>query len=749
MTDFTHLSDEELMSRYNSLKQKQAEPESPVFKSRDYSTMSDEELRKAYEAARPTPPVVAASPVEAPTEQKKTGQDWRGDIAAGLRGVRAGIPFARDAATVIESLRKGVPFSEESKRQQERDRALQEEHPKSYFGGEVAGTFMPLGAPAKALTLGKMAAGPSLAKLAVEGEKGLGKLISPYVYKKLVTPLSSAGVGATWGAAQGFGEGDSLSDRLEKAKTGAQYGAGIGAAAPIVSKALGFHAPSNVEKQAAELQDIVRQVDPEYKIAVPSSIASEGYVPRALTEFTSGLPISKTFIERGVQRGKAQLEDALSKIPGLQPTAVSGKLGVGQDVKSSIQDWIDTILPKEVSAEYKTLDRMFAPHANKPVDLSNLAAAANQIDANLAKLGPSVGKSSATSLVQDAIKGKVPGGALNYKSAIDLKSLIGELRGDAKIHSTFNEKELSNLYRALSKDVSSHFNQYGGQSALSQYELATQNANELINMKKSFGDIIGKTYNKPGETIYKNLAALAGTGAKENEVLLNKAKSVIDPQAWSQVQSEVLQNLGVNAKTGEFDVQDFVKNYNKISSGGKDALFGNMSADSRKALENIKTISQKYVERGNSKSLTNRYAAIATALGAAGLLSGKFDITTEAGLYSIAPVAAIALSKPRLGMVISNLLKMPEGEFRASITSEINKHAMPKGSVSYAPVTADDREGRASGGRLGKGDYPAKRLSRMEKAVLRAQKAIAMETKPIMDQPDHVVAKALAIAMNK
>ena len=61
----------------------------------------------------------------------------------------------------------------------------------------------------------------------------------------------------------------------------------------------------------------------------------------------------------------------------------------------------------------------------------------------------------------------------------------------------------------------------------------------------------------------------------------------------------------------------------------------------------------------------------------------------------------------------------------------------------------DDRGPYASGGSVKKRDYPAKRLTRMEKAVKRAQDAIALETKPLMNQPDHVIAQALEIAKVK
>jgi hypothetical protein len=71
-----------------------------------------------------------------------------------------------------------------------------------------------------------------------------------------------------------------------------------------------------------------------------------------------------------------------------------------------------------------------------------------------------------------------------------------------------------------------------------------------------------------------------------------------------------------------------------------------------------------------------------------------------------------------------------------------------RGTESKFGINYDSREQRASGGKVGK-DYPAKKLNRMEKAVLRAQKAIAEETKPIMEMPDAQVAQALEIAKDK
>ena len=86
---------------------------------------------------------------------------------------------------------------------------------------------------------------------------------------------------------------------------------------------------------------------------------------------------------------------------------------------------------------------------------------------------------------------------------------------------------------------------------------------------------------------------------------------------------------------------------------------------------------------------------------------------------------------------------------RTAAATELRRAVTPRYSVNYAPVSMQDREQHASGGKVGTRDYPAKKLSRMEKAVARAQKAIAEETKPLMEMPDAHIARALEIAKDK
>ena len=89
-------------------------------------------------------------------------------------------------------------------------------------------------------------------------------------------------------------------------------------------------------------------------------------------------------------------------------------------------------------------------------------------------------------------------------------------------------------------------------------------------------------------------------------------------------------------------------------------------------------------------------------------------------------------------------------------SQKTRKAIAPYGAVSFfpkgTPAVAEDednREERARGGKINTRDYPAKRLTRLQKAAKWAHDSIALETKPIMDMPDEQVVNALRIAKDK
>jgi hypothetical protein len=702
-----------------------------------FESMSDEELSK----------------IAGEADQPQTDQGWRGDIAAGLRGVRAAIPGARHVAAGVESFRKGVPYQEELEHQKARDEALQKEHPKSYFGGEVAGTFLPIGLP-----------GGSIAGAAMKGEQAIAGRLAPYIGKGASNVAGSALTGAALGAAQGAGEATDVESAIENAKSGAKWGAGLGTVAPVVGKALGLSSPlrsTDVEQAAKNLKSNIRTVKPDYDISIPASIASDSGAVRGATNFLSGFPLTKTMMDRATGKGLSSLEEALENIPGITGAGTTGYVPAGKGAKDSLTDWIIKQSPVEVSTHYNNLNTIFAPHANKPVKFAELAKKASAL--NTTSQATNAVNNKAADFVEAALQGLTPKGYLNYKDAMNLRSKLGDIAGDFTTTSSSDRKDYANLAKALKEDLETHFTTHGGTPAKDAYTKAVGEANKIINMKKDFNAIINKDFSAPDAQVYKRISALAGTGAKENAPLLEKARDVMHPAAWQQIQAATVENMGKNKITGQaFDVNEYLKNFNKMSDEGKDAIFGQIGAPTRNALEDINKIAQRYKEVGKEQNFTNKWLAITGLLGTAAVATqGLQGLEEEAGIAAGSVLLAAMLTRPRYASMAVDYFAAKTPQAAKSILDRISremgtvskavttKSLAPKFNVTTMPVTADDREERASGGSVNKRDYPAKRLSRMEKAIKRAQDAIALESKPIMNQPDHVVARALEIAKDK
>jgi hypothetical protein len=91
------------------------------------------------------------------------------------------------------------------------------------------------------------------------------------------------------------------------------------------------------------------------------------------------------------------------------------------------------------------------------------------------------------------------------------------------------------------------------------------------------------------------------------------------------------------------------------------------------------------------------------------------------------------------------IMKIPKD--RMSAQARIVSNNIRRGLIA-GPITKAnaDREERASGGRVFKRDYPAKRASHIEKLAMRTHEQLAHDLKPLMSVPDDVIAQALRMA---
>jgi hypothetical protein len=227
----------------------------------------------------------------------------------------------------------------------------------------------------------------------------------------------------------------------------------------------------------------------------------------------------------------------------------------------------------------------------------------------------------------------------------------------------------------------------------------------------------------------------------------------MSPEAWNDVVEGVVGTLGRN-KAREFVPSRFISQYGTIPDASKDVLFGPKgNGGIRQGLDDILTVSNKFGEMNefsNPSGTAQVAAGIAMMLNPFGLMPGS---------YAAAKVLSKVLSEPRTSAPAGRVLSSYASDLKRAIDPTSPQSATQAALRSFmiaigkkpqmAASDRDERKKRASGGKIGKEDYPAKRLTRMERAANRAREALALESEHLMNKPDEHIANALRIAENK
>jgi len=724
------------------------------------------------------------APSPAPTAKKDTSalERMRDMGVAAARGARESIPFAKDIsagtrAYIGNPLTMQGPsgdFAREKETVQRQQRQAQESAPGSFVAGAIAPYFVPI-----------PKVGPSMGTLLTKGEQIIAGKLAPYVASPTARNIAAgATTGAGLGAVHGFGEGTDLESRLEGAKSegksGAVFGGGAAALSPILSSVGKVFTPTAAEEAARKLG-----------ISIPASIGSENAITKYMSNVLSGLPITKDILGSGVSKGISSLGETLQKVPGIARPGLRST-EAGEAAGASLKNWMTGESRQEINNLYDSLHGMFGEQAAKEAGLRTASAAEK------AKLGAERAKSAAVPLYntqkvfQDILDykknagpaavdtfmnseaGKLLAGNLdrsvNYIGAKQLKDLLGnalEFHNPLAPH-TLDDRMKQRLYWALKEDTGNIAHMAGGEGAKRRFYEISDEAQKIFEDRKFMRQIVGArgAEDVTPAQVYDKFKRMAVEGRAENIPLLNRAKKLMEPAAWDDLRSGVIGELGADAN-GIFHPSEFVKKYSRFSDEAKNSLFGARETPARDALENTFTVSKQYSERGKPRNASNWATAISTAavLGAAGdlLYEGPEAATQRLGKFGVpAGVAAAVLAFPRVTPLLTLYARNRDPEILKKIATIAARDpalrskirtaiaAETRGALQGRPVAAQDqdREERASGGRLGCRDYPAKRLTRVERAAKRAMDAIAMDTKPLLNQPDQVIVDALKLANN-
>jgi hypothetical protein len=444
-------------------------------------------------------------------------------------------------------------------------------------------------------------------------------------------------------------------------------------------------------------------------------------------------------MERGVGRGLSQLGETMENLPPVKGMTAQK---AGEAAGESLRNWVNVDSKKAVNRMYDAVEKHVDPKITTP--MSNTLKAVQSIDAE--RLAAKLGDSAAAKLVLDAATD--PAG-LTYAGAQRLKREIGEKMKGLMTESSLSEAELKQLYGGLREDVRAAALNAGGQKGLNAFDRANSVAQTAIKRRKELGKIIGVRGDVHDEAIFNKLTGYAQDSGRANIDLLKKARKSMSPQAWNDVSSGIIEKLGRDVE-GNFTPDRFVTAYSKLAPEARNVVFGPASNPTRQALDDVLTVAQRYKEVGKSRNFSNTAYGLLAAAGLADVaLEGASGLEHEAAIGATTIPLAMILSRPRAARAFANYMSNPNNQAlkkaKDVISLELREHMAPT-----TQIAADDtREERAAGGKVSKRDYPAKRLTRMERAVKRAQDAIALETKPLMDRPDEQIAQALEIAKDK
>ena len=696
--------------------------------------MTNEEFENwgAPEGEKPSePPKAALSDSEfeslgAPSEEPQTWGQWLTKQGVGAaRGMRESLPFAKDisAATrayVGNPLTGAAPSGEieqEKRAVEAQQESATEEAPYAKTAGEIGGYFLP---------------GVGLAGRAAKAEQALASKAAPYLGKTGANVASGALTGAGLGAVQGLGTGVDLEERLSNAEaTGALGGVG-GAAFPAVGAAIGAGAKKllNVGSALTPAEEAAQRLG----VKLPRYLGAEGETLPRTAEHLGAMPFVGAPIRKAGERAVEQLGEAFEKLPEIKPDV--GRLEAGEKAKEALHNWVSDRSTQVANKAYDAVER----HVNPAIktELMNTRSTVQGL-MNKLKEADLPEESEAVKMVLNAATN--PEG-LTYSGVKTLRTKIREKIDQGILPGNLSQGELKQLKSALDSDLRAAAENAGGQRGLAAFERANTLYQGISKRRGELAKIIGKKADASPESVFNRITQMA-TEKAGNVSRLTQARKSMSPSEWGDVTSGVVNNMGRDAE-GNFSPYRFLTEYGKMSDQGRNVIFGPIGNPIRDAVEDIGTVAEQFKKAGKHK---NWSGTAHTVFGIEALLHP----TLAAHAVPALPLSLL-LASPKSAKSLSQYLRqypmMPENLRKKTYEALMNSARIEAGHATSI-AASDEREAHAAGGKVGKRDYPAKRLTRMERAVKRAQEAIAHETKPLMDRPDEQIARALEIAKDK
>ena len=464
-------------------------------------------------------------------------------------GVMSTLPFGEDIGAFGRSMVSGRTMSEEKDIGEGMREATKEAYPGAYRAGQVGGFL-----PALALPMGLAGRATGFA-----GKTALGAL-----------------EGAGYGGAMGFGEGNTLEERLAAAKSGAIGGGLLGGA-------LGrFAAPA--EKAAAPAVPGSVQAAERLGVDLPYYAVTDSPALQRATKVSESIPMAGEPVVAARQKAVTQLEDAVDALVPKMTTEQAGeKIGAG------IKGWMTSGVREKAKAAYDEVAGLFEnANAMKPLDNTRNAVADIMAQRASAKLE---GTTPAIDLLMPAVRSSE---GLTYDGAKTLYTELRNLRSENMIKGV-KDANVEKLYNALKNDVLDIAEEAGGAPARFFLQKADRQYQQMSAMREQLAKIVGKREEAVSdEQIFNRLFNASKDGGSANNKLVQRAITVMEPEQLKAFQAGILSKLGRDAQ-GNFSPDRWLgaKGINALSPRAKAMIFKDEPKLVR-ALDDVTTISERF-----------------------------------------------------------------------------------------------------------------------------------------------------------
>jgi hypothetical protein len=505
------------------------------------------------------------------------------------------------------------------------------------------------------------------------------------------------------------------------------------------------------------LKDAAASGDTQLSLGQASGNSGVQYLEGTASKLPGSAPLKKLPGQQAESLGSnvSSIVDNLSG--GARPSPTTAGAGVETGIAAAKKNMRaaemvadakqDALIPNgtqaDISGVLKTLDKHAAPIPGaEPITAvvsPKISEIRDQIYAAAAQNAP------------PSIMGTAPP-RLPYDAVAALKTRVGTM-----IDWGFNPSnpmengQLKDLYGALSNAKTTT-----AQGVSPAAAKAANEFNALYKQNEATRDSLNDVINKNGGP--ENIYQAATNGTKLGATKVGTVMSAINPDQQNLVRATVLDKLGraSGAQDAPFSASTFLTNWTKLDPSAKDALFGASGnpGNLRSGLDsltstmgNIRAGTKLNNWSGTTEAAGHVAGGVAAFEGLKALAMGDPHTALAVGAgFTANNLLSRALVNPKVVNWFAQTTKMPTSQFPNALNqlNELGKtdpDARDLAAYLNAPPSTE-RPQRASGGKVDIESLVTRLMNRW-KAAKRETDAT---TKPLLNQPDAAIIKALDIA---